>query len=135
MRELAAAAYAKYVNRIGRAPAPVSADYERIAESGHAWVAERGCWLVGLLVVEPTQDHLLIENVAVAPQAQGLGVGGELLQLAEDQARAHGLREVRLYTNEAMTENLVYYPRRGYQETHRQTQDGFRRVFFTKRLA
>jgi len=86
-------------------------------------------------VVEPTQDHLLIENVAVAPQAQGLGVGGELLQLAEDQARAHGLREVRLYTNEAMTENLVYYPRRGYQETHRQTQDGFRRVFFTKRLA
>jgi hypothetical protein len=34
-----------------------------------------------------------------------------------------------------MTENLAYYPRHGYAETHRAEQDGFRRVFFTKHLA
>jgi hypothetical protein len=45
-----------------------------------------------------------------------------------------GLPEVRLYTNEAMTENLDYYPRRGYRETHRATQNGYRRVFFSKIL-
>jgi len=88
----------------------------------------------GLLVLEPAEDHLLLENVAVAPQAQGLGVGGRLLRLAEEQALARGLREVRLYTNEAMTENLAYYLRRGYSETHRATQDGFRPIFFTKPL-
>jgi hypothetical protein len=45
-----------------------------------------------------------------------------------------GLPEIRLYTNEAMTENLGYYPRRGYRETHRATQNGYRRVFFSKVL-
>jgi N-acetylglutamate synthase-like GNAT family acetyltransferase len=134
MRELVQAAYELYVERIGRRPAPMTADYRHAVESGHAWVAQHGERVVGLLVLEPAEDHLLLENVAVLPQAQGLGVGSRLLQLAEEQARAHGLREIRLYTNEAMTENLGYYPRRGYRETHRATQDGFRRVFFAKEL-
>jgi len=132
MREVVQAAYGMYVDRIGREPAPMTADYARIAGSGQAWVAEQGGCIVGVLVLEPAEDHLLVENVAVAPPAQGLGVGGRLLRLAEEQARAHGLGEVRLYTNEAMTENLAYYPRRGYRETHRATDNGFRRVFFTK---
>lgn len=134
MREIAEATYQLYVDRIGREPAPMTADYAQIVESGHAWVAEHGDRIVGLLVLEPAEDHLLLENVAVAPQAQGLGVGGRLLRLAEEQALARGLREVRLYTNEAMTENLAYYLRRGYSETHRATQDGFRPIFFTKPL-
>jgi hypothetical protein len=33
-----------------------------------------------------------------------------------------------------MTENLDYYPRKGYVETHRGEQVGYRRVFFTKTL-
>jgi ribosomal protein S18 acetylase RimI-like enzyme len=133
MREVARAAYRLYVDRIGREPAPMTADYG-IAKSGEAWVAEQGGTIVGLLVLVPALDHLLLENVAVAPPAQCLGVGARLLRLAEERARAHGLPEVRLYTNEAMTENLAYYPRRGYRETHRATQDGFRRVFFSKVL-
>ncbi len=36
-----------------------------------------------------------------------LDVGGRLLRLAEEQARARGLREVRRYTNEAMLETLA----------------------------
>ena len=129
------AAYEVYVDRIGREPAPMTADYGRISRSGHAWVAEHAGGIIGILVLEPAEDHLLLENVAVAPGAQGLGVGRRLLRLAEDKARAHGVGEVRLYTNEAMTENLGYYPRHGYRETHRATQEGFRRVFFTKVLA
>lgn len=134
MRELAQAAYQPYVERIGRRPAPMTADYGHAVESGQAWVALHGDHLIGLLVLEPAADHLLLENVAVAPQAQGLGVGSRLLQLAEEEARAHGLPKIRLYTNMSMSENLAYYPRRGYRETHRATQDGFHRVFFTKEL-
>jgi len=33
-----------------------------------------------------------------------------------------------------MTANLAYYPRHGYTETHRAQEDGFRRVFFAKKL-
>lgn len=134
MRELAEAAYQPYVARIGRRPAPMSADYALIAGAGSAWVAEQRGRLVGLLVLEPAEDHLLLDNLAVDPDAQGVGVGKRLLQLAEEQAQAQNLNEVRLYTNEAMTENLTYYPRHGYRETHRATQDGYQRVFFTKSI-
>jgi ribosomal protein S18 acetylase RimI-like enzyme len=133
--EVAAQAYRGYVPRIGREPAPMTADYAQAVRSGPTWVAEAHGEIVGLLVLVVHPDHLLLENVAVLPSAQRRGIGARLLALAEDEARARGLDEIRLYTNEAMTENLAYYPRHGYAETHRAEQDGFRRVFFTKHLA
>jgi ribosomal protein S18 acetylase RimI-like enzyme len=132
---VAAEAYRPYVARIGREPAPMTADYAQAVRSGMTWVAEADGDIVGLLVLVVHPDHLLLENVAVVPSAQRRGVGTRLLALAEDQARARGLDEIRLYTNEAMTENLAYYARHGYTETRRAEQDGFRRVFFAKRLA
>lgn len=110
----------------------MSADY---ASTGHAWVAELQGRIVGLLVLEPHADHLLLENVAVHPDLQGGGIGARLLSLAEQQARLLGLPQLRLFTNAAMTENLDYYPRRGYRQTHRAEQDGYQRVSFTKQLA
>jgi ribosomal protein S18 acetylase RimI-like enzyme len=83
-------------------------------------------------VTEDRADHLLLETVAVAPGAQGKGYGGLLLDRAESDAAELGYSEVRLYTNEAMTENLTFYPRHGYRETGRAVQDGFRRVYFSK---
>ena len=137
MTELARSAYAPYVARIGREPVPMTDDYAAAIGHGEVevWVAEREETLVGLLVLRPCKDHLLLENIAVAPNAQKLGIGKLLLDLAEERARGAGLSEVRLHTNVAMTENLVYYPRHGYREAHRGAQDGFHRVFFTKSLA
>lgn len=89
---------------------------------------------IGFIILIPQPGCLLLENVAVLPAAQGRGVGARLLACAEECARSLHLPEVRLYTNEAMTENLAYYPRHWYTETHRAQQDGFRRVFFRKRL-
>jgi GNAT superfamily N-acetyltransferase len=131
---LAREAYEIYVPRIGRPPAPMNADYAEAVRSGLTWAAVRDGVIVGLLVVVVRPDHLLLENVAVLPSAQGSGVGARLLAFAEEQARELGREEIRLYTNEAMTENLAYYPKHGYVETHRAEQDGFRRVFFSKRI-
>lgn len=131
---LVADAYQPYVGRIGRRPAPLDADYEALVAAGKVWVATRCGDLVGVMVLEQRADHLFIENVAVAPSAQGEGIGGQLLAFAEDQARAAGLRGLRLYTNERMVENLAYYPRRGFAETHRASSEGFARVYFTKTL-
>ena len=135
LRGIAAAAYQPYVARIGRPPAPVTADYDQAVRSGQTWVAVEDGQVSGFVVLVAQPDYLLLENVAVRPAAQGRGIGGRLLALAEQRARGLGLSEIRLYTNEAMTENLVYYPRRGYTETHRADQDGFRRVFFRKPLS
>jgi ribosomal protein S18 acetylase RimI-like enzyme len=134
VRELAVAAYQPYVPRIGRPPAPMVADYAAAVADQALWVAEDAGAIVGLLVLRPEPDHLLLENVAVHPDAQGRGVGSLLLRVADDEASAAGYPEIRLYTNEAMTENLAYYPRHGYVETHRAEGDGFRRVYFRKRL-
>ena len=128
------AAYARWVPIIGREPAPMSADLAASADAGLLWVAEDGGAAVGVLVLVPHPDHLLLESVAVAPDAQGRGIGTALLRFADEQAAAAGLPEVRLYTHEAMTTNIRLYERHGYRETHRAQEDGFARVFLTKRI-
>jgi ribosomal protein S18 acetylase RimI-like enzyme len=129
---IAAAAYRKYIPRIGRAPAPVTADYAQAIREGQAWAAIQDGQVVGFVVLIARPGYLLLDNVAVLPATQNRGVGRQLLGLAEEHARSLGLAEIRLYTNEAMTENLAYYARHGYVETCRAEQDGFRRVFFRK---
>lgn len=135
LAEVARRAYAPYVERMGEEPAPMTADYRAVVARGEVWVAEDGRQILGMLVLSAEPGYLLVENVAVVPEAQGRGVGKALMRLAEDRAAASGLAELRLYTNAAMTENLTYYPRRGYVETHRGEEGGFQRVFFRKRIA
>ena len=57
-----------------------------------------------------------------------------LLCFAEHEARRHDRAEIRLYTNEAMTENLDYYRNRHFVETHRERSSGYARVFFARHL-
>jgi N-acetylglutamate synthase-like GNAT family acetyltransferase len=128
-------AFEKYVERIGRPPAPMVADYAALLDESRIWVVERRDAIVAVLVTQHHGDHLLLETIAVASDAQGGGHGRRLLERAERDAVEQGLTEVRLCTNEAMTENLVFYPRHGYRETGRGNQDGYRRVFFAKSLA
>ncbi|WP_053387339.1 GNAT family N-acetyltransferase [Leucobacter japonicus] len=125
-------AYAPYVPRIGREPAPMSSDYAALIGEGRVRVAILRERIVGLLVTVPHPDHLLVENVAVDPEAHGQGIGGALLAAADAEAERLGLPELRLYTNAAMTENLAYYPKRGFVETGRRTEHGFERVYFTR---
>ncbi len=127
-------AYAHYVERIGARPAPMDDDYAARIGSGQVWVAETHGALAGVLVLVLEPDHLLLDNIAVSKAAQGGGVGARLLEFTENHARESGRAEVRLYTNEVMTENIGYYARHGFTETHRATDQGFRRVFLVKHL-
>jgi GNAT superfamily N-acetyltransferase len=134
LHRIAVVAYQHYVPRIGQAPAPMTTDYARAVRRGQAWVAVEGGEIIGFAILIAQPGYLLLDSVAVRPDVQGRGIGTRLLDLAEDHARSLHLGEIRLYTNEAMTENLSYYPRHGYVETHRAEQDGFRRVYFRKPL-
>jgi GNAT superfamily N-acetyltransferase len=135
IRRLVEEAYSLYVPRIGRKPAPMTADYAALVAAGAVTVAELDGELAGVLVTHPEPAHLLVENVAVAPRHQGRGLGRLLLERAEEQARGLGLTELRLYTNEAMAENLAMYPHLGYVEVGRNMEDGFARVHFRKPVA
>ncbi len=132
--ELVRRAYEGYVERVGRAPAPMDVDYGRAIGEHVVWVVVDRAVLVAVLVLRFHDDHLLIENLAVDPDAQRTGVGTWLLEVAELEARDAGVDELRLYTNELMVDNVAYYRRRGFTETHRAMSDGFGRVHFTKRL-
>lgn len=134
MRQLVREAYTKYVDRIGREPEPMTVDYEQVAVSGGCVLAISAERLLGLMAWDVEDDAVLIENIAVSPSAQGDGVGSRLLGYAEQIACEAGRERLRLYTNAAMTENLDYYPRRGFVETHRAEEHGFARVFFEKEL-
>lgn len=129
------AAYQPYIERIGRKPAPMTVDYRTlIATTDQTSVLSGNDAVMGVLITVVECDHLLIENVAVDPRAQGRGYGRMLLSHAETQARELGLPQLRLYTNAAMTENLALYPRLGYTEVARRSEDGFDRVYFVKRV-
>ncbi|GAB7067782.1 GNAT family N-acetyltransferase [Mycobacterium hodleri] len=132
IRRLVAAAFGKYVDRIGRPPAPMSADYAELLETSRVWVVDHRDEIVGVLVTQAQPNHLLLDVVAVAPTAQGGGHGRVLLSRADQDAREQDLKEIRLCTNQAMTENLEFYPRQGFRETSRGVQDGYHRVFFAK---
>ena len=96
------------------------------------WVTGRP--ITGVICLSPVDGGLLIENVAVHPNAQGTGLGRQLMEYAEAEARRSGLGCLRLYTNEVMTENLAMYEHLGYHEVDRRTEDGYRRVFMEKHL-
>ena len=132
--DLVRAAYSKYVERIGREPAPMLEDYAALIRAGEVWVLAEGGEVLGVLVMRPAEDHLFVDNVAVAPGHQGRGLGRELMAFAEAKAMRDGLPEVRLYTNEKMHENLAVYARLGFEETGRRLDGGYHRVFMRKRL-
>jgi ribosomal protein S18 acetylase RimI-like enzyme len=140
LEDIVARAYQVYIERIGRRPAPMDDDYAALVHSAAAeiFVAEEdvsGERVVGLVVLEPAPDHVLIANVAVDPGRQHAGIGRALLAHAEEFAAGRGVDEVRLYTNVTMTENQRLYRRLGYRETGREIfGGGFERVHFSKTL-
>lgn len=133
---LVRAAYGHYVARIGATPGPMRDDYGALIAAGRVRVVDRDAGgLAGLLVLIPQPDAMLLDNVAVAPEAQGKGLGRRLIAFAEQAARAAGYAVVRLYTHETMVENIALYGRLGFRETRRATELGLRRVYMEKRLS
>jgi ribosomal protein S18 acetylase RimI-like enzyme len=136
IRACAVAAYQRYVTAIGRKPAPMVADFAAQIAAGDIEVAEDDTSgaLQGFIVYFPRDDHMFLENVAVHPEAAGQGIGKALIARCETEARRRGLGSIQLYTNVKMVGNLSIYPRLGYVETGRRSEEGFDRVYFEKPL-
>ncbi|MGI9315738.1 MAG: GNAT family N-acetyltransferase [bacterium] len=129
-------AYLHYVDRIGKPPGPMTENYKEVIQTQEVHVAESlpggHGQVIGVLVLIPSAERFLLDNVAVLPQAQGAGVGSALIELAEQRAAELGYDRIQLYTHECMTENLQMYPRLGYLECNRVVEKGYPRVYFEK---
>ncbi len=129
-----AEAYSPYIARMGQKPGPMLDDYAGQIAAGRVHLCVRDGAVAGLLVLVAEVDCMLLDNVAVALAARGMGVGTKLLDFAETVARQAGFAVIRLYTHETMVENVAIYLRRGYRETHRGAERGFSRVYMEKAL-
>ncbi len=129
------AAYARYVERIGKPPGPMLDDYAKMIREHDVFVAVANAGVIGVLVLVRTGDGMLLDNVAVDPSRQGQGVGRALIALAEREARRRGHATLELYTHALMTENIELYRRLGYEETARRNERGYDRVYLAKALA
>lgn len=134
LRRIAEAAYALYVPRIGRRPAPMDADFSTQVARGRVWIAEVDGEPAGYLVGYPRDADWFVENLAVDPTYQDRGVGRRLMVMAEAQARRCGLPRVALYTNRRMWESAGFYGRLGFYVTHAAEEAGFQRIYMAKDL-
>jgi len=127
-------AYRHYIPRIGKPPGPMLDDYAARVAEGAVWVLEEAAVIAAIVVLLPAPDYLLLDNIAVAPERQGSGLGRRLLAFAEAEASRRGYREIRLYTHQTMVENQRLYASIGYEETGRGAEAGYDRVFMRKQL-
>ncbi|TRC90865.1 GNAT family N-acetyltransferase [Mesorhizobium sp. WSM4303] len=134
IRDIVRAAYAKWVPVIGREPLPMRADYDRAVAEHPFDIAVEDDRIVGMIETMLEDDHLWIENVCVAPQAQGRGIGRLLLERAELKARTANRFELRLLTNGAFEANVLLYKRHGYSIDREEPFMGGMTVYMSKTL-
>jgi len=113
----------------------MGADYASAVAAHLVDLLHVGGVLAGLIETIPGADHLLIENIAVAPAFQGQGHGRFLMRHAEALAAGMRLDELRLYTNQLFRRNVELYLRLGYRIEREEPFQGGVVVHMTKRLA
>ncbi|HEX9882165.1 MAG TPA: GNAT family N-acetyltransferase [Hyphomicrobium sp.] len=75
-----------------------------------------------------------VKRMWVHARARRLGVGRRILEALESQARARGLRTLRLDTNRALKEAHALYGKLGYVEVERFNDEPYAHHWFAKSL-
>ena len=75
--------------------------------------------LVGCVFVEPKGERGYFGLLSVLPGRQGQGIGGRLVEAAEQQCRRAGCRAMDIHVVNLREELPPYYRGRGYVETGR----------------
>jgi len=113
-------AYGRNRVLLGVEPLPLTWDYAEVLGEREVWLLDAPgrhageAGIAGVLLLSLRAEDLLVDSLAVAPMAQGGGVGNVLLEAAEARANALGRTRVRLYTGEALTANINWYRRKGF---------------------
>lgn len=133
---IAEAAFARYIAPMGRRPAVMDEDRAGLIQAGRALVAVDADGVVcGYATFRLSVPEAWLSAVAIAPAHQRRGIGPALIGSVAARARATGATHLALRTNARMHENLILYPKLGFEQVDARTEDGFERVYFRKALA
>jgi ribosomal protein S18 acetylase RimI-like enzyme len=116
--DLMRSAYAQYSDTILDMP-DVSSGIEADITDNLTFVALANDRVMAAMILIEHPDHLMLANIATAPDARGLGLGKTLLSAAEHETLARGHSQMRLTTHIDMPGNLTLYAHLGWEETHR----------------
>ncbi|MFK7854731.1 MAG: GNAT family N-acetyltransferase [Granulosicoccus sp.] len=134
MKDCAKAAFEPYVERIGKEPAPMQADFISHIKNEQIFVFEQDNDVLAYAVFYRQDDHVFLENIAVHPLHAGKGYGTQLLFFIEQCALDWNLPRIELYTHVKMVESIALYHSLGYIQIDHRTEHGFDRVYYLKTL-
>lgn len=123
------AAYSVYSSRIADLPS-VSDGIAQTIKSSRVWIAETDAGIAGGIILNPHEEFMMLENVAVHPDCSGMGIGAALIRQAEVDCLEIGLHELRLSTHIDMPDNVRLYEHLGWLETGRSGN----KVFMSKNI-
>lgn len=88
-----------------------------LAAGGHILIALSGADVVGACaLLKVDAESFELAKMAVAPRAQGMGIGRQLGEAAIALARVHGARKLYLESNTKLERAIALYRRLGFTE-------------------
>lgn len=139
-RALLREAFWDYVVRLGRTEGPIHYPLlgSMIAEQ-RVLVARKTEDLVGVAVYSDRQTCRFIDQIAIRPACQGMGIGGALLDHIEQSALESGYDCLQLSTAEMMTHLVRLYKKWGFRIIRtgppEHSMDSHPRVQMSKQIA
>jgi DNA-binding MarR family transcriptional regulator/GNAT superfamily N-acetyltransferase len=115
-----------------------------ISAADHEMTPPAGLFLVATLRGEPAGCGALkfrpgasaeVKRMWVSPAVRGLGLGRRLLAELETQAAAHGVRVLRLETNQALAEAVALYRSAGFREVPAFSDEPYAHHWFEKAMS
>ena len=129
---IAQKAYEKYVERMGKEPAPMR---PVIQKEDVVFICEDNKQIIAFAILVKINDQIILDNIAVDPSHQKKGIGNNFIKFIEQYLIKQKLDKYQLYTNEKMFENIKWYQKIGFKIFKKVTEKGYNRIYFEKELS
>lgn len=108
---------ALYTRQAFEATTPTPEQVGARFREGPVWLAEQDGRVLGTVSAVPRAGELYIRSMAVNPEAQGRGIGGELLRAVEGFALSRSHARLVLTTTPFLHGAIRLYEHAGFQRT------------------
>ena len=129
---IALKAYEKYVERMGKEPAPMR---PIIQKEDVVFVCEDNKQVIAFAILVKDTDQITLDSIAVDPSHQKKGIGVNFIKFIEQYLIEQRINKYQLYTNEKMFENIDWYQKIGFKIFKKVTEKGYNRIYFEKELS
>ena len=128
-------AFIDYIPLIGKQPQPMLDVYPALISQSRVYLAASQEKIVGVLVVDETDEGFCIDTLAIHPAFQGCGIGKQLIDLAENLAKQRQFQSVYLATNSLMFKTQGIYTHLGFVEYDKRIVNSYNRIMMRKKIS